>query len=152
MSSNNVPADALACVEKEILYTEEAIHQQTVLLYNLCAKRNSFLPISHLPPETLESIFIYGAHDYYERDGSGYFALYIPTWVNVLYVCRHWHNIAVNFLTLWTYHFNTSLHWTEKLLLRSKEASLKISCICLYDQYEGVSWWSSLLFKIEQQP
>ena len=53
---------------------------------------------------------------------------YIPSWVNVSYVCSHWRNTALNCPTLWTCHFNLSLCWAEELLLRSKQASLEISC------------------------
>ncbi|KAF8437303.1 hypothetical protein L210DRAFT_3547457 [Boletus edulis BED1] len=49
-----------------------------------------------------------------------------PNWVNVSYVCRHWRNVALNCPTLWGYLFITSPSWTEELLARSKQASLKL--------------------------
>ncbi|KAF8138978.1 hypothetical protein EV363DRAFT_554367 [Boletus edulis] len=49
-----------------------------------------------------------------------------PDWVNVSYVCRHWRNVALNCATLWSYLFITSRRWTEELLARSKQVSLKL--------------------------
>ncbi|KAF8555359.1 hypothetical protein OG21DRAFT_911851 [Imleria badia] len=46
----------------------------------------------------------------------------------VSYVCRHWRDVALDCPTLssWTYVFLTSPWWTEELLVRSKQASLKL--------------------------
>ena len=121
MSSDIAPNDAIASIE-------EVIHRQVTFLSELRVTRNFLLPVFRLPPETLSIIFSHGARDYYESDSGGRVTPCIPTWVNVSYVCSHWRNIALNCPTLWTYHFSTSRRWTEELLLRSKEASLKISC------------------------
>ena len=123
MSSGNAPVNALARMDEEI-------HQQTLFLSNLRANRNSSLPIFRLPPEMLAIVFIHGPRDYYESKCDHVEGASVPTWVNVLYVCRHWRNIALNCPTLWTYPFHTSLRWTEVLLLRSKQAPLKISYTC----------------------
>lgn len=137
MSSGTASTNSLVRME-DIARMEEEIHRQTVFLSNLRAKRNSFLLLFSLPCEILEVIFIHGARDYHyhESRGRGWSPSGIPTWVNVSYVCRHWRNIALHCPILWTYHFNLSLRWTEELLFRSKEASLKI-CItpytCRYD-------------------
>ncbi|KAF8555378.1 hypothetical protein OG21DRAFT_913352 [Imleria badia] len=75
-----------------------------------------------LPTETLGTIFIYCARDYY----SGVPIPIAPSWVNVSYVCRHWRNVALNCSTLWIYLFITSPRWTKELLARSKQVSLKL--------------------------
>ena len=129
MSADNLPTNTLTCIEKEIARVADETHQQLIFLSNLRAKRNSLLPVFRLPPETLAIIFTRGARDYHESHSAGHSTRYIPSWVNVSYVCSHWCNTALNCSTLWTYHFNLSLRWTEELLLRSKQASLKISCI-----------------------
>ena len=124
----DTPEEQITCTEKRILCDDVGVHQQRVLLSNLCAERDLLSPVFRVPPETLEIIFIHGACNYYNSDGGGHFTPHIPTWVNVSYVCSHWCNITLNCLTLWTCHFTTSLHWTEELLLRLKDASLKVSC------------------------
>ena len=141
MSSEIAPINGLARVEGEI-------HQQTAPLSNLRAKRNFLLPVFRLPPETLATIFTHGARDYYEGNSGGHFTPCTPTWVNVSYVCSHWRNIALTSATLWAYHFNTSLRWTEELLLRSKQAPLKISCICTHPLFAKNALWSGFLDRL----
>ncbi|KAF8557608.1 hypothetical protein OG21DRAFT_1505103 [Imleria badia] len=41
-------------------------------------------------------------------------------------VCRYWRGVALDCPTLWAYHFVVSLRWTEELLARSQQTSLKI--------------------------
>ena len=103
----------------------EEINKHLVLVADLRARRNSFLPIFRLPPETLVNIFTLGARDYYYHGGD-YPINCIPHWVNVSYICRHWRNVALNCPALWAYPFTISLRWTEELLARSKRAPLKI--------------------------
>ena len=112
-------------------HIDNEINKQMILLSNLCAQKNSFLPIFHLPPETLADIFIHGAQCKYHEDNSSSPSC-VPHWVNVSYVCRHWRNVALNCSMLWTYHFTVSLRWTEELMARSGQAPLKI---CIKDDY-----------------
>ena len=101
----------------------------------IARQRTSRLCFIHrLPTETLEAIFVQRAHDYF-REATGRPIPTAPSWVNVSYVCRHWRNIALNCPTLWTYLFVTSPRWTEELLARSKQASLKLAAD-LRDWYE----------------
>ena len=116
-----------------------------MLLSNLRAERNFLLPVFRLPPETLAIIFTHGARDYYENEDNGCFTRYVPTWVNVSYVCSHWRNIALSCPILWTYLFNTSPRWTEELLLRSKEALLKISCFYQCTPYQETCLFQCLV-------
>ncbi|KAF8555377.1 hypothetical protein OG21DRAFT_1496328 [Imleria badia] len=103
---------------------EEIINQKLVLS-NLCTQWNSHSFIFRLPTETLETVFIHCARDHYSEDRGDPIPT-APSWVNVSYVCRHWRNVALNCPTLWTYLFITSPRWTEELLARSKQASLKL--------------------------
>ena len=155
MSSGDAPTDALiSCVEEEVVYMEEEkarmeaeIHQKKTFVSRLRARKsNPLLPIFRLPPETLAIIFIHGACDYYYKNRPARRTSCIPSWVNVSYVCSHWRNIALNFPSLWIYHFNLSLRWTEELLLRSKQASLKISCFSPFCEPQTTDlWWSNLV-------
>ncbi|KAF8138932.1 hypothetical protein EV363DRAFT_1580603 [Boletus edulis] len=122
-SSMPIPDMAVAAQARRV---DEEIAKQIRLLCDLQTQRNSFLPISRLPTETLAAIFIYSARNYHSTH-SGYPTRTAPDWVNVSYVCRHWRNVALNCATLWSYYlFITSPRWTEELLVRSKQASLKL--------------------------
>lgn len=108
---------ALACIEEEIA-------TQKLVLSKLYAQKNSFSSIHRLPVEILQSIFIHCARDHHIED-YGHPTLTAPTWVNVSYVCSHWRNTALDCPALWSYPFITSPRWTEELMARSKNASLK---------------------------
>ena len=114
----DMTTEARACIDEEIT-------KQILSLCNLRTRRNTLSLISRLPTETLATIFIHCAHDYHCEDSS-HFTRTVPDWVNVSYVCRHWRNVALNCPTLWSYIFMKSQRWTEELLARSKQASLKL--------------------------
>ncbi|KAF8136118.1 hypothetical protein EV363DRAFT_1428578 [Boletus edulis] len=101
-------------------HVEEEVARQKSVLSNL----HTYAFISRLPTETLQDIFIHCARDYHYQ--NLYPTVSVPSWVNVSYVCRHWRNVALESPTLWTYIFIMSRRWTEVLLARSKQASLKI--------------------------
>ena len=100
--------------------------------------------IFRLPDEILASIFTHGARDYHE--GNGHASFCVLDWVSVSYVCRHWRDAALDCPILWTYHFTMSLRWTEELMARSKQASLKIRIE--YSSLGSRSWWSDLVEKV----
>ena len=104
------------------------------------ACNNSALsPVSRLPPEVLATIFIHRAREHYDhQQGSSPSA---PSWVNVSYVCRYWRSVALDCPTLWTYHFVVSPRWTKELLVRSREASLRIRA----RMSNEFAWWPSLV-------
>jgi len=83
--------------------------------------------INLLPTEILEIVFIHCASDHHRACGSS--APSPPSWVNVSYVSHRWRNVALNCPTLWTYLFVTPPRWTDELLARSKQASLKLHLI-----------------------
>ncbi|KAF8138982.1 hypothetical protein EV363DRAFT_1315461 [Boletus edulis] len=118
-------------METVALAVEEVMGQKSALS-NLYAPWNARPFIFRLPTEILEDIFIQCASDYHcEHNGSSPTSD-VPSWVNVSYVCHHWRHVALNCATIWTYVFITSSRWTEELLARSRQASLKIR-ICLPD-------------------
>ena len=78
-----------------------------------------------LPPELLSSIFIECAVEWQHK--SEYrFQRSAPHWVSVSYVCRYWRTTALRCPQLWSYHFFTSVEWTNELLARSEPAPLDI--------------------------
>ncbi|KAF8138966.1 hypothetical protein EV363DRAFT_1523428 [Boletus edulis] len=121
-SSMPIPDMAVAA---QACRVDEDIAKQIRLLCDLQTQRNSCSLISRFPTEILAAIFVCSARDYYSTH-FGYPIETAPNWVNVSYVCRHWRNVALNCPTLWGYLFITSPRWTEELLARSKQASLKL--------------------------
>ncbi|KAF8123761.1 hypothetical protein EV363DRAFT_1403625 [Boletus edulis] len=114
-------------------HVKEEVARQKSVLSNLHTLRNPYPFISRLPTETLQDIFIHRARDYHYR--HLYPRKSVPSWVNVSYVCRHWRNVALESPTLWSYLFIISQRWTEVLLARSKQASLKIRVNLVYLLY-----------------
>ncbi|KAF8433049.1 hypothetical protein L210DRAFT_3763759 [Boletus edulis BED1] len=112
-------------VAAQARHVNEEIAKQIRFLCDLQTQRNSCSLISRFPTEILAAIFICSARDYHNTH-TGYPTQTAPDWVNVSYVCRHWRNVALNCATLWSYLFITSRRWTEELLARSKQASLKL--------------------------
>ncbi|KAF8123762.1 hypothetical protein EV363DRAFT_1587121 [Boletus edulis] len=105
-------------------HVEEEVARQKSVLSNLHTSRN------RLPTEALRDIFIHRARDYHYKHMCP--TKSVPSWVNVSYVCRHWRNVALDCPTLWSYLFIMSRRWTEVLLARSKQASLKIRVNLVY--------------------
>ena len=65
-------------------------------VYNLWTRRNTFSPVARLPTETLANIFVLCASDYYHKSwGLGHVG--VPSWLNVLYVCRLWRNVTLTY-------------------------------------------------------
>ena len=106
---------------------EESITTESVSSSDRYGEIRSLSFIFRLPAETLEDIFIQNARDYLSESGSlNHLTPTLPSWVNISYVCRQWRNVALNCAALWTYIFIVSPRWTEELLVRSKDASLKL--------------------------
>ncbi|KAN0097008.1 hypothetical protein V8E55_001454 [Tylopilus felleus] len=106
--------------------SEGEANRQTLALFHPSTRRNS-----RLPHEVLATIFIHCAHDYH-FGLTGCPTRTAPSWVNVSYVCRYWRVVALSCPTLWTYVFITSQRWTEELLVRSEQASLKLRVSLLF--------------------
>lgn len=118
-------ASAVQASEISIAHTDEenTVTRHIPALSNIHAPSISF--VVRLPIDILAAIFIEGSRDYYDRYNSGHHISTAPSWVNVSYVCRHWRHVSLNCPTLWSYLFDTSPHWTQELLSRSKHAPLK---------------------------
>ena len=93
-------------------------------------------PILRLPPELLATIFVHCARDYYDHHQNT--DTFVPSWVNVSYVCRHWRSVALGCPTLWAHHFVVSPRWTEELLVRSRQAPLRIRAMLGHE----LTWFS----------
>ncbi|KAF8555355.1 hypothetical protein OG21DRAFT_1483910 [Imleria badia] len=92
-----------------------------------------------LSDELLQMIFIQCVVDH---QTSPHFAIRdVPNWVNVSHVCRRWRSAALDCSALWSYHFVTSLRWSEELLARSTPRPLKI-CINFGLQKRRSTWLS----------
>lgn len=130
----------------------EEIAEHTSSTCDLSSQRNT---IRHLPPELLTTIFICYASDFHKLHLNYHWNLPndqqlvmlawlradVPLWVNVSYVCRYWRAAALDCPTLWGYHFVVSQRWTEELLARSQQASLKI-CVPRLWSYDRDPQWS----------
>ena len=122
LASSVLTYDMAATAQARI---DEEVAEYIQSIRCLHTERNTLSPISRLPNETLASIFIHCARDYFDNhDGRPISTA--PTWVHVSYVCRHWRNVALGCPTLWTYLFIASPRWTDELLARSKQAPLKV--------------------------
>ncbi|KAI0056491.1 hypothetical protein BV25DRAFT_1995566 [Artomyces pyxidatus] len=102
--------------------------------------KNSLLPISKLPLETLVMIFKYIAQGYppgtgfvyvkYGRKKGFYSRL---CWIHVTHVCHQWRQAALEHPELWgLVPFNLGRKWTREMLTRAKAAPLivKLDELC----------------------
>ncbi|KAF8189691.1 hypothetical protein BJ912DRAFT_1042110 [Pholiota molesta] len=87
------------------------------------SRRNSLVPISSLPPETLCEIFSFAQLHCVDSAGPNHSPL---EWINLTYVCRYWRNIALNSPSLWAYLPIGNLKWVQEMLERSKDSGLVI--------------------------
>lgn len=122
-------------------HIDDEITRLTSSLYDLRSQRNALSYISRLPIEVLGDIFVHCASDYHYQEHHPPLRSDAPDWVNVSYVCRQWRNVALDCPTLWTYVFVSSQRWTELLLARSKQESLKIR---IKIDHPLEKWWRFL--------
>ncbi|KDR80741.1 hypothetical protein GALMADRAFT_1104286 [Galerina marginata CBS 339.88] len=86
-------------------------------IVSLMKQRNTFAPISRLPPEVLCRVFYFASKEVSRSPLD---------WIKVSHVSQDWRNVAVNAPALWT---TPPLHyprWAEEMLVRSKMASLAL--------------------------
>ena len=117
--------------------------------------RNAFSITCRIPLEILATIFVRYALDHHNHkcDDNIFLPLDVPlrdvpSWVSVSHVYRHWRNVALECPALWSHHFIVSLRWTEELLVRSKQAPLRI-CLRINDK-ESDHWWLHWLGPVEK--
>ncbi|KAF8559434.1 hypothetical protein OG21DRAFT_1403077, partial [Imleria badia] len=108
---------------------DETIIRLKLELSNVYSQRNSLSLTFRLPIEILEIIFIHCARDYHHEDRPlcSLTVPALPRWVNISYVCRRWRNVALNCPTLWSYLSVMPPRWTDELLARSRQVSLKLN-------------------------
>ena len=92
---------------ESILALEQQIREHEKAVINLKRARNALLNISTLPPEVLGNIFqcnvtLQGDFDGLE-DGSH----------NFLFVCHHWHEVALRTPGVWSFWGNTPEDWAR---------------------------------------
>jgi len=92
------------------------ISQHEKCIQELKTRRNTFAPISCLPPEVLCRVFLL------VRDSA--LAWNPVTWIKVTHTSRYWRNVALNSPSLWTLLPLENPWWTREMLKRSKMASL----------------------------
>uniref|UniRef100_A0A8H7XVH0 F-box domain-containing protein n=1 Tax=Psilocybe cubensis TaxID=181762 RepID=A0A8H7XVH0_PSICU len=103
-----------------IIDAEVTKHKNFIL--SLRTRRNTFSPISRLPPELLSRIFGFLSQD------SPLYGTTVLSWIRVSYVCRTWRSVALNHPSLWSTLPLGYCRWTKEMLNRSKMASLTVKC------------------------
>ncbi|KAG0709335.1 hypothetical protein DFH29DRAFT_1075038 [Suillus ampliporus] len=102
-------------IDNELVALEERMR-------TLRMRRNSFSPISSIPPEILGAIFVHHAHHMQLLHAADSHA--VLSWLIVGHVCRHWRDVALGTPELWATPFLNSSKGTEEMLMRSKMAPL----------------------------
>ncbi|PPQ70401.1 hypothetical protein CVT24_013139 [Panaeolus cyanescens] len=102
--------------------------------------RNSYQPISRLPPELLCRVFVHVRDTVSSFPRRHYYiANAIPSWVRpITHICRQWRDTALSCPELWSrLEFDSyPPSWMELQLSRAKEAALSVSFASQPDKYE----------------
>src|SRR6266849_4352806 len=93
------------------------------LVRSLLTRRNSLVPISLLPPESLAWVFHFLVHEKWRLSG-----IQNMGWIKVTHVCRHWRQVALDNSSLWAriWDFSVNTKWISEILARAKNAPLDI--------------------------
>ena len=105
----------------DLALINDDISRQKSISHNLHSQRNHLAPISRLPTDLLESIFIRLACDNFCGDAPR-----VGRWVHISHVSSHWRNVALNCPILWSYILFTSQYWIDVFLAISAQAPLKL--------------------------
>ena len=122
---------------------DEEISARYLPVCALRTKRNALSPVSRLPDELLETVFIFYARQYHISNWAKIETLQtppplqVPHWVGVSYVCRRWRVVALGCPTLWTHVFFVSRAWVTVLLQRSQVAPLRVRIDLTMPPYES---------------
>ncbi|KAF9480816.1 hypothetical protein BDN70DRAFT_856259 [Pholiota conissans] len=116
IDDNTPTAEILRLVDEAIERPYQASPQVLKML------RNTFVPVSRLPPEILCSIFVI-----LKEDKIPFSILPDLTWIKpTTHVCRHWREVAIASPNLWADPPVTNPSWTKLMLQRSKDTPLII--------------------------
>jgi len=99
------------------------ISQHEKRIQELKTRRNTFAPISCLPPEVLCRIFLL------VRDSTADWKPLL--WIKITHTSQYWRNVALTCPSLWTLLPPRNARWTEEMLKRSKMASLIVKADAL---------------------
>ncbi|TFY76216.1 hypothetical protein EWM64_g7797 [Hericium alpestre] len=124
-----------SAVELELQALFEELSTATSVVNTIKSRINLIAPVSHLPPELLARIFLIlrGKQSISimprERNPDCPIFEYLG-WIVVTQVCSRWRRAAIDCPALWTrVTFDRGSRWADQMLLRSKQAPVKIS-IC----------------------
>src|SRR6266849_7559884 len=93
---------------------------------SLLTRRNVLVPISLLPPDILARVFHLLVFEKLPLAG-----IRNLDWIRVTHVCRHWRQVALDDLSLWTEIGGIPMNakWISEMLVRAKNAPLDIDLI-----------------------
>ena len=111
---------AISTIDKRI---DTATHAWRQFLCSLLTRRNTFVPISLLPPEILSLVFHLLVLEEPPLSWKGNVG-----WIKVTHVCRHWRQVAIDNSSLWarTSGIPKTTKWISEMLARAKNAPLDI--------------------------
>ncbi|KAF4610966.1 hypothetical protein D9613_006731 [Agrocybe pediades] len=116
--SDHASTDAVYIIDSKIKQYEKEI-------LALKTQRNTYAPISRLPPELITRIF--ECCKEVESMPSRLQYQKPPRWIRCSHVCRLWRTIALDSPTLWTdLNFN-HFTWIKETFVRSKMAALNVA-------------------------
>jgi len=101
---------------------DDEIAKQVEILQALKQRRNEIAPVSSLPVEVLDQIFILLA------PCASQLAELRPL-ISITQVCRRWRSYALSSPRLWTTVVLDSRDWTQEILARSRTALLTVHCV-----------------------
>ncbi|KAI1793460.1 hypothetical protein LXA43DRAFT_1000840 [Ganoderma leucocontextum] len=111
---------------------ETVLHDIDVSLraiLDMKTRLNTLTAIGRLPEELLAEILITFVQEHYHpthRDYPVYSNHPPPQWIKLTHVCRHWRNIALDTVRLWSHIYLTRADALAEFLTRSKAAPLHI--------------------------
>ena len=111
--------DAIKAAQTDI---DSEIRRLNNCICSLKSRRNSFCPVSRLPPEVLSEVFLVLAEQLQAQDR---FKVDFK-WISVAHVCHLWRDIAVQHGRLWGKIDMTKPDRTKSFVDRSKGAPLAV--------------------------
>ncbi|KAL0565993.1 hypothetical protein V5O48_016025 [Marasmius crinis-equi] len=94
-----------------------------IRMQDLKYQQNSLLPVSRLPPEILQTVFV---HCQYFDNGSAPLLFGQPAWLSLLRVCHYWRQVALEFAWMWTCPDLRFPKLAEDMIRRAKNLPLAV--------------------------